>query len=54
MIDDIQGQFPNGVVGPFFNDRFGDVYGNIYAFTADGLTHAPACATTSSRRAPKS
>ncbi len=24
--------------GPFFNDRFGDVYGNIYAFTSDGLT----------------
>ena len=38
MIADIQGQLPQGVVGPFFNDRFGDVYGNIYAFTADGLT----------------
>ena len=24
--------------GPFFNDDFGDVYGNVYAFTADGLT----------------
>ncbi len=34
-------QFPHGVRGPFFNDRFGDVYGNIYAFTADGLTPAP-------------
>lgn len=38
MIADIKGDFPQGVVGPFFNDRFGDVYGNIYAFTADGLT----------------
>lgn len=38
MIGDIQSQFPQGVVGPFFNDRFGDVYGNIYAFTSDGLT----------------
>lgn len=38
MIADIHGQFPQGIVGPFFNDRFGDVYGNIYAFTADGLT----------------
>ena len=38
MIGDIQSTFPSGVVGPFFNDRFGDVYGNIYAFTADGLT----------------
>ncbi|WP_375451369.1 efflux RND transporter permease subunit [uncultured Devosia sp.] len=38
MIGDIAGQFPEGVVGPFFNDRFGDVYGNIYAFTSDGLS----------------
>ncbi|MBA5803652.1 efflux RND transporter permease subunit [Rhizobium changzhiense] len=38
MIADIQGDFPSGVVGPFFNDRFGDVFGNIYAFTSDGLT----------------
>lgn len=38
MISDIKGDFPSGVVGPFFNDRFGDVYGNIYAFTSDGLT----------------
>ncbi len=26
-------------VGPFFNDRFGDVFGIIYGFTADGFTH---------------
>ena len=38
MIGDIQATFPSGVQGPFFNDRFGDVYGNIYAFTSDGLT----------------
>ncbi|MGO7184257.1 efflux RND transporter permease subunit [Rhizobium brockwellii] len=38
MIGDIKGDFPTGVVGPFFNDRFGDVFGNIYAFTSDGLT----------------
>ncbi|NTF89817.1 efflux RND transporter permease subunit [Agrobacterium rhizogenes] len=38
MIADIKGDFPSGVVGPFFNDRFGDVYGNIFAFTSDGLT----------------
>ncbi len=38
LIADIQSDFPQGVVGPFFNDHFGDVYGNIYAFTADGLT----------------
>jgi multidrug efflux pump subunit AcrB len=38
MIADIQGDFPQGVVGPGFNDRFGDVFGNIYAFTSDGLS----------------
>ncbi|MFC3321007.1 efflux RND transporter permease subunit [Mesorhizobium newzealandense] len=38
IINDIKGEFPSGVVGPFFNDTFGDVYGNIYAFTSDGLT----------------
>lgn len=38
MINDIKGEFPSGVLGPFFNDTFGDVYGNIYAFTSDGLT----------------
>lgn len=38
MINDIKKDFPQGVVGPFFNDDFGDVYGNVYAFTADGLT----------------
>ncbi len=38
MIGDIRSQFPQGVVAPAFNDRFGDVYGNIYAFTSDGFT----------------
>ncbi|OJF89778.1 efflux RND transporter permease subunit [Pararhizobium antarcticum] len=38
MISDIKGEFPSGVIGPFYNDSFGDVYGNIYAFTSDGLT----------------
>lgn len=38
MISDIEGQFPSGVQPPTFNDRFGDVFGNIYAFTADGFT----------------
>lgn len=39
MVGDIARTFPQGVQGPFFNDRFGDVYGNIYAFTSDGLSH---------------
>ena len=38
MIADIKGDFPQGVIGPGFNDRFGDVFGNIYAFTGDGLS----------------
>ncbi len=38
MIADIKGSFPSGVIGPFYNDRFGDVFGNIYAFTSDGLS----------------
>ena len=38
ILNDIKGSFPEGVQGPFFNDDFGDVFGNIYAFTADGLS----------------
>ncbi|MEB2848046.1 efflux RND transporter permease subunit [Endobacterium cereale] len=38
MIGDITATLPSGVRGPFFNDRFGDVFGNIYAFTSDGVT----------------
>ncbi|MBW7961398.1 efflux RND transporter permease subunit [Bradyrhizobium sp. BR 10261] len=38
MIADIRGDLPQGVVGPGFNDRFGDVFGNVYAFTSDGLS----------------
>jgi multidrug efflux pump subunit AcrB len=38
MIGDIRGQFPSGIVGPAFNDNFGDVFGNVYGFTADGLS----------------
>src|SRR6201993_805794 len=38
MIADIKPDLPQGVIGPGFNDRFGDVFGNIYAFTSDGLS----------------
>ena len=38
MIADIKADLPQGVLGPGFNDRFGDVFGNIYAFTSDGLS----------------
>src|SRR6266446_6911244 len=37
-IGDIRQTLPQGIVGPFFNDEFGDTYGIIYAFTADGFT----------------
>jgi multidrug efflux pump subunit AcrB len=37
-IGDIKGQFPQGIQGPSFNDEFGDVFGSVYAFTADGLS----------------
>jgi multidrug efflux pump subunit AcrB len=36
-ISDIRQTLPAGVVGPFFNDDFGDTFGTIYAFTADGF-----------------
>ena len=38
MINDIRPEFPAGVSEPAYNDRFGDVFGNIYAFTSDGLS----------------
>ena len=38
-VGDIRQTLPQGVVGPFFNDEFGDTYGIIYAFTADGFSH---------------
>jgi multidrug efflux pump subunit AcrB len=38
-IDDIRGTLPRGTVGPGFNDEFGDTFGIIYGFTADGFTH---------------
>ena len=37
-IGDMRQTLPSGVVGPFFNDDFGDTFGIIYAFTADGFT----------------
>jgi multidrug efflux pump subunit AcrB len=37
-VGDMRGTLPQGVVGPFFNDDFGDTFGIIYAFTADGFT----------------
>jgi multidrug efflux pump len=36
-LSDIQQTLPQGVQGPFFNDEFGDTYGNMYAITGDGF-----------------
>ncbi len=38
MMSDIRPDFPQEFAGFQFNDDFGDVFGNIYAFTADGFT----------------
>ena len=38
MMADIRGEFPAEFAGFQFNDRFGDVFGNLYAFTSDGFT----------------
>lgn len=38
LMSDIRPDFPQEFAGFQFNDNFGDVYGNIYAFTADGFT----------------
>jgi multidrug efflux pump len=38
-IGDTRSTLPVGVVGPGFNDEFGDTFGIIYGFTADGFTH---------------
>ncbi len=37
-IGDMTASLPQGVVGPFFNDEFGDVYGVIYALQGEGYT----------------
>src|SRR3979411_1193789 len=37
-IGDIRQYLPQSIVGPFFNVEFGETYGVIYAFTADGFT----------------
>ena len=37
-IGDIRNTFPDTLKSITFNDEFGDVYGNVYAFTADGLS----------------
>lgn len=35
---DIAATLPSGVQGPFFDDEFGDTYGQIYGFTTEGFS----------------
>ncbi|MBH1972238.1 MAG: efflux RND transporter permease subunit [Moraxellaceae bacterium] len=37
---DMKTRLPAGVQGPFYNDEFGDVFGVIYALSADGFSYA--------------
>jgi multidrug efflux pump subunit AcrB len=37
-VADMRHTLPQGVLGPFFNDDFGDTFGIIYGFTADGFS----------------
>ena len=37
-IGDVKQNLPPGVQGPFFNDEFGDTFGNLYAITGDGVS----------------
>lgn len=38
-ISDIRHSLPQGVIGPFFNDEFGDNFGNIYALTGKDFNY---------------
>ncbi|MCW3473480.1 efflux RND transporter permease subunit [Limobrevibacterium gyesilva] len=38
-IGDMRHTLPQGVIGPGFNDEFGETFGIIYGFVADGFTH---------------
>ncbi|WP_456622787.1 MULTISPECIES: efflux RND transporter permease subunit [unclassified Bradyrhizobium] len=38
IVGDMRHTLPAGVVGPGFNDDFGDTFGIVYGFTSDGFT----------------
>src|SRR5438309_2433757 len=39
-VGDIKGSLPSGIIGPNFNDEYGDVYSALYMLSADGQTLA--------------
>ncbi|MEN6325253.1 MAG: efflux RND transporter permease subunit [Syntrophomonas sp.] len=38
-VNDIKDTLPAGIVGPYFNDDYADVYGHLYAVTSDGFSY---------------
>ena len=50
--EDIKSELPDGVYGPYYNDRFDDVYGSIYAITGADYSYEElrAMAETARRR----
>lgn len=39
LTEDMKKDLPSGVYGPYYNDRFDDVYGSVYAITGDGYSY---------------
>ena len=38
--ENMERNLPEGVMGPYYNDEFGETYGNIFALTGDGFSYA--------------
>ncbi|QEE46362.1 efflux RND transporter permease subunit [Rhizobium sp. WL3] len=38
-VGDIENELPEGLLGPYFNDEFGDTYITLYALTGDGYSY---------------
>ena len=39
LCEDIKGDLPAGTYGPYYNDRFDEVFGSVYALTGDGADY---------------
>ena len=51
-LSDIRLELPEGVIGPVFNDEYGDVYGLLYAVKGDGIGQAELSDISGGRQAP--
>ncbi|TGU58110.1 efflux RND transporter permease subunit, partial [Mesorhizobium sp. M00.F.Ca.ET.186.01.1.1] len=38
-VGDIQGDLPQGLLGPYFNDEFGDTFITLHSISGDGFTY---------------